>query len=117
MIKDPNFPWNPKEALRKGFELAEKNFFSFYCENAGSHEKSGSCAIVVLIVGRISQKLNFSKFFFFLGDTCYVANVGDSRAVMSGEGGTKVYPLSRDHKPLDELENKRILDAGGKIYQ
>ena len=114
MIKDPNFPWNPKEALRKGFELAEKNFFSFYCENAGSHEKSGSCAIVVLIVGGKSLKLKFS---IFLGDMCYVANVGDSRAVMSGEGGTKVYPLSRDHKPLDELENKRILDAGGKIYQ
>jgi protein phosphatase 2C family protein 2/3 len=39
-----------------------------------------------------------------VGDMCYVANVGDSRAVLSGDSGNKVYTLSRDHKPADELE-------------
>jgi len=34
-------------------------------------ERSGSCAIVILIVGEI----------------CYTANVGDSRAVLSSNGG------------------------------
>ena len=63
-------------------------------------DKSGSCAIAVLIVG----------------DMCYVANVGDSRAVLSGEGGTRIFPLSRDHKPTDELERRRITEAGGQIY-
>lgn len=48
---------------------------------------------------------------------CYVANVGDSRAVMSGESGQRIFPLSKDHKPMDEQEQKRIIDAGGKIYQ
>jgi protein phosphatase 2C family protein 2/3 len=54
---------------------------------------------------------------------CYVANVGDSRAVLSwyffdinirySEEGNRIYPLSRDHKPCDELEKRRIIEAGG----
>jgi protein phosphatase PTC2/3 len=64
-------------------------------------DKSGSCAIVILIIG----------------DVCFSANVGDSRALLSGSGGTKIYPLSRDHKPCDENERKRIIEAGGQIYQ
>lgn len=64
-------------------------------------ERSGSCAIVVLIVGEI----------------CYVANVGDSRAVLSSNGGQSAVALSRDHKPSDIEEYKRIIKAGGQIYQ
>lgn len=51
-------------------------------------ERSGSCALTVLIVG----------------DFCYVANVGDSRAVMSMNGGKDVQALTKDHKPAEESE-------------
>ena len=63
-------------------------------------DKSGSCAIVVLIIN----------------ETCYVANVGDSRAVMSTNGGKQTIPLSFDHKPGDRKEAERIKEAGGEIY-
>ena len=56
-------------------------------------ERSGSCAIVVLIVG----------------DICFVSNVGDSRAVLSSGGGQHMTALSRDHKPSDVEEYKRII--------
>ena len=46
-----------------------------------------------------------------------MANVGDSRAIMSSNGGKRVSELSIDHKPSDDYEQKRIIDSGGKIYQ
>jgi len=64
-------------------------------------DRSGSCAIVILIVG----------------DMCYSANVGDSRAVLSISGGQIVMPLSRDHKPSDTNEYSRIAQNGGQVYQ
>ena len=42
------------------------------------------------------------------------ANAGDSRAVFSKSGGRAV-PLSYDHKPDDEAEERRIREAGGYV--
>lgn len=64
-------------------------------------DRSGSCAVLALIVG----------------DMCYLANVGDSRAIMSVDGGEKIMVLSRDHKPEEANETKRIEENGGRIYQ
>ncbi len=47
------------------------------------------------------------------GNQLYVANAGDSRCVLSREG--RAIPLSADHKPEDEPEEKRILNAGGVV--
>lgn len=54
-----------------------------------------------------------------VGSKCYIANVGDSRAVFSTRQGSKssIQAVSRDHKPCDEGEKARIIEAGGQIYQ
>jgi serine/threonine protein phosphatase PrpC len=50
-----------------------------------SVNRAGSCAIVSMIID----------------DDIYMINVGDSRAVMSKNGGTDFGALTRDHKPMD----------------
>ena len=43
--------------------------------------------------------------------------MGDSRAIYSYNSGTEFYQLSRDHKPNDLKEKKRIYKAGGSIFK
>ena len=76
-------------------EFAESQEFE-----VGEIDRSGSCAIVVLIIN----------------DMCYVGNTGDSRAVMSVDGGNTIFELSTDHKPTEEVEMERILNKGVRIY-
>jgi protein phosphatase 1G len=60
---------------------------------------SGSTALVILIKN----------------DIIYVANVGDSRCVLSRNG--KALSLSYDHKPEDCQERRRIERCGGRVVQ
>lgn len=66
VVEQPSFPGHPAKALRSGFQAAEEYFLE-QSQLPGQEDRSGSCCVVVMIVG----------------DTCYVANVGDSRAVAS----------------------------------
>lgn len=45
----------------------------------------------------------------------YVANAGDSRSVLSSKG--YLLEMSYDHKPDNELEKKRIMEAGGFVTE
>lgn len=63
-------------------------------------DKSGSCALLCLITDTVA----------------YIANVGDSRAILSKQNGVRIEALSRDHKPSDLLEQQRIFTSGGRIY-
>ena len=75
-------------------------------------------------LGHRRQRKNFSLVAWNTGCTAvvalitrtghfYVANIGDSRCVLCVKG--KTYPLSKDHKPTDETELRRIERAGCQV--
>lgn len=64
-------------------------------------DKSGSCAIICVLTD----------------SNIHIANVGDSRAIISKDNGRIIESLSRDHKPSDPAEQRRIIAAGGQVYQ
>ena len=97
IINQACFPSDPEKALILGCAEAERRFLS-YAEKC--NDTSGSCAIIVLTVD----------------EECYVANVGDSRAILSTDHGKDWLPLSRDHCPSKDYEVKRITANGGQIY-
>jgi len=61
---------------------------------------SGGCTAIVALL---------------IGETCYVANAGDSRAVFMQ--GDQVRRISTDHKPDVPSEKERITQAGGTVTQ
>jgi protein phosphatase 2C family protein 2/3 len=83
-------------AIRNGCDAAEQKFMER--NKATIKDRSGSCAILLLLT---EYKV-------------WVANVGDSRAVLASDQG--VQQLSRDHKPNDPMEAQRIQKAGGSVY-
>lgn len=56
-------------------------------------DKSGSCGIVCLLTER----------------EIFVANIGDSRAIISGNRQRELRALTNDHKPSEDGEQRRIL--------
>ena len=98
------FPDNIQEAIKYGITKAEYEFLNNHALSPNKEEiidRSGSCAIIILVV-----------------DTnIYVANVGDSRCLLSMDNGKKYIVVTKDHKPNSPDEIFRIKNNGGNIYQ
>jgi protein phosphatase 2C family protein 2/3 len=94
------FPNNVIESIREAFKSAESKFRSIAVQNNKLIDKSGSCALIALIIN----------------DILYAINLGDSRGLYSKDGGKEFYQITRDHKPNDNIEKARIEKHGGKVY-
>ena len=98
-----NFENSTKERTEDGlieaFEKTDKDFLE-------QEIPSGSTAVVGLFRKEDGKQV------------LYTANIGDSRIILCRKVDGKVWlKESRDHKPSDPLEEKRIKDAGGFVQK
>ncbi len=56
VIRNSNFPNNPREAILRGFENAERDYINnFALDKSGEIiNRSGSCAIMIFIIGNFN---------------------------------------------------------------
>eukprot|EP00397_Hematodinium_sp_SG-2012_P019481 GEMP01020018.1.p1 GENE.GEMP01020018.1~~GEMP01020018.1.p1 ORF type:complete len:519 (+),score=164.63 GEMP01020018.1:167-1723(+) len=86
-----------------GSELMAYEGEAMPIKERSSPDGMGCTAIVVLLQHRAK------------GVRAWIANCGDSRAVLSRGG--KAYALSKDHKPTLPSEQQRIMRAGGFVNE
>ena len=100
LFSNKNILQKPSRALKETYIDCENKFMILNKPKnlLTSIEKSGSCALSLLVIGK----------------KIYSANAGDSRAIYSEKGSKEVYQISFEHKPQNELI--RIKKAGGKLY-
>ncbi|XP_014505138.1 probable protein phosphatase 2C 59 [Vigna radiata var. radiata] len=94
LIRHPKFISDTKSAIADAYNHTDSEFLK--SEN-NQNRDAGSTASTAILVG----------------DRLLVANVGDSRAVIC-RGGNAI-AVSRDHKPDQTDERRRIEDAGGFV--
>jgi serine/threonine protein phosphatase PrpC len=102
IIEDPAFlEGDYVKAIENGIKNTDQLLLEL---SQQSGWKNGTTVVLLLIIG----------------ETLYVANLGDSEAVIAKRNPDSlvldVVELSRKHKPGDAQERKRIEDLGGSVY-
>ena len=99
IINLPEFPTDINKAITKGSKSCDENFLSMLYDEyklkfaetkqkMASINRAGSCALMIMT----------------MDEDLYVINVGDSRAIMSRNGGEEYKSLTNDHKPMEPGE-------------
>ncbi|KAL8127850.1 putative protein phosphatase 2C 76 [Apium graveolens] len=94
LVNHPEFLTNTRLAISQIYQQIDKDFLESQKDNFRDDGSTASTAVLV-------------------GNHLYVANVGDSRTVISNAG--EAIPLSEDHKPNRSDERERIEKAGGVV--
>lgn len=92
ILREPNFWTDPEAAIRRAYQMTNK----FILENSTQLGPGGSTAVTAVVVD---------------GKDLWVANVGDSRAVLYERGSAN--QITVDHEP--DAERRNIEERGGFV--
>ncbi|CAE5964544.1 unnamed protein product [Arabidopsis arenosa] len=95
ILKDGEFLVDPRRAIAKAYENTDQMILA---DNRTDLESGGSTAVTAILIN---------------GKVLWVANVGDSRAIVSSRGKAK--QMSVDHDPDDDTERSMIESKGGFV--
>lgn len=97
LANDPVLSQDPVKAYNDAFSVTNNELHSCDIDDM----MSGTTAITAL----------------FVGDTIYVANVGDSRAVIAVKDGNRIVArdMSRDQTPFRQDEYERVKSCGARV--
>jgi len=94
ILKEPLFWSDPQEAIKNAYSSTNK----YILENSKQLGPGGSTAVTAIVVD---------------GKDLWIANIGDSRAVVCDRGTAN--QLTVDHEPHTTNERKRIEKQGGFV--
>lgn len=86
---------DPRTVIAKAYENTDQMILS---DNSPDLESGGSTAVTAILIS---------------GKVLWIANVGDSRAIVSRRG--KATQMSVDHDPDDDTERSMIESKGGFV--
>lgn len=104
ILNEPTFPNDVDLSIKEAMDKLEFDFLNYFATNDNRNsilDLSGSCVLLCLTVD----------------DEIYIANIGDSRAVLVKNKLRDTKAITTDHKPNSDDELKRILKHGGKIFK
>ncbi|ESQ27295.1 hypothetical protein EUTSA_v10018975mg [Eutrema salsugineum] len=95
ILNDGEFLVDPRRTIAKAYENTDQTILSDNSSDLGS---GGSTAVTAILIN---------------GETLWIANVGDSRAIVSRRGKAK--QISVDHDPDTDTERNLIESKGGFV--
>ena len=94
MFNSRYFLVNPFQAAKEEFIIAENEFYkkAYGPQRNVFLERSGTCALVTLIIN----------------DNLYAINLGDCRALLSADSGKNLFQIKRDTNLMTKLKKEEL---------
>jgi len=101
IIKDSSFILNTEEVLKRSILLIDNELIKLNSKGGKYIDKSGSSSILCAVIN----------------EDIFVANTGDSKAIISNDSGKESFELNIQHLLKEKSEFERVIKEGAEIFK